>query len=91
MSSKDLTIKYITKEFDVSKPTVYRWLSGKNKPHPAMQKALFKALERETECAYKDTNLSIDDYLEVAEGYRYFSSGEARIICALADEVKRLR
>ena len=45
MNKKKLTNKDIRRIAGVSKPTVIRWLNGKNSPHLAMQKALFKKIK----------------------------------------------
>ena len=38
-----IPVKKICREFGVSKPTVERWIQGRNAPHPIMRKV---ALER---------------------------------------------
>jgi DNA-binding transcriptional regulator YiaG len=44
MARKNLTIDSLSDLMDVSKGTVRRWVEGKNVPHPAMWKHVFKAL-----------------------------------------------
>lgn len=37
----NLTNKEIAHRFDVSRPTIERWRTGINAPHPAMRKAVY--------------------------------------------------
>jgi hypothetical protein len=39
-------VSVITKEFGISKPTVFRWLRGVSEPHPAMLPHMILDLER---------------------------------------------
>lgn len=41
----DLSVKDIAHEFTTSIPTVERWLSGRNAPHPAIRPLIYKWLE----------------------------------------------
>lgn len=40
-----VTEKEIRLEFGISKATFQKWLEGKNGPHPAMQKLIFKYIK----------------------------------------------
>jgi transcriptional regulator with XRE-family HTH domain len=44
LAETSLTVRDIMEIAGVTKMTVYRWLSGENEPHPAMQKALLSEL-----------------------------------------------
>ncbi len=39
----------IADRFDVSRPTLARWMNGKNLPHPAMRRAIFEWLIQQTQ------------------------------------------
>ena len=40
-----ITERELRIEFGISKPTIAKWLEGKNGPHPAMQKLITKYIE----------------------------------------------
>lgn len=44
MQELNLTKKDIAHMFTVSIPTVERWMSGENAPHPAMRSCLYRTL-----------------------------------------------